>query len=178
VKSFVQKLDAVPVRTLLAINGVGSLVYGFGPSLTVRLFTFPSAVVAEMRWLTLGLLACGLVAVPAAAIGMIWRRAEHPCFAAQALALFALGVLLFVWAVSIVIHGTPAGIGFSWSPGILSFVVGYGVYLLRRAFAEHHLAKVSSLFYAHLIAVAIVVPFDIAVAIRVVHDFMFRHKAA
>jgi len=178
VKSFVQKLDTVPLRNLLAVNGVGSVVYGFGPSLMLRLFALPPALVAQMRWLTLGLLACGLVAVPAAAIGLIWRRTERTCFAAQALAVLGLGVLLFAWAVSIVVHGIPPGVGFSWTPGILSFVVGYGVYLVRRAFLERYLAAVPSAFYAHIIAVAVVVPFDLAVAFRVVHDFMLCSPAA
>jgi hypothetical protein len=164
----------VPKVVLLGLDLLAALVMGIGPSVIAAVASIPAPVVDQTRWVTRGLLAGGVIVIPAAAVALLVPATQRIAFRIHAAGGLVLAATLLAWATSIVLRGTPRGVGFSWSPGILTFACAYAVYVTRRSLPDDQVRASKPLFYSHLVAAVVVCPIDFAVMFRIIFDFMAR----
>jgi hypothetical protein len=178
-KPWIDSLDTIPLRVLAFVNlGIAAFVglaHG-GAWVLASMDSSPEAIVIQaLAPITVSL----ATSVAVSAVFALLRSSFLPkVLALQGILLAVGGAALFVWALSILLHGIPKG-NFSWAPGMLTFLCAYPVYLLRRTILDRFCAGSVLARYAHLIAVAIVVPVDVGVFIRAVSSFfaMARGRA-
>jgi hypothetical protein len=167
-RSLLEKADAIAPRKFLWINlGLAALIglaHG-GALLAVRAKPTPDAAAIESL-ATISLPLAGLVAL-FSVVALLLRRLQPVSLALQGLILAASAVAGLVWGLGILLRGTHEG-NFSWSPGLFSASVCYGVFMLSR-FGVPALARASAVaYFAPAVAVVLAVPIDIGVFIRLI----------
>ena len=177
-KRLVEALDRVPKRVLIALNGLAGFTVAVFQLVILAVATPPPEI-----WRAVGILVwivsiAASISAVAAAVGLSHSPSADGALAVQAVACTAGAASLVIWAVWIVFFGTPPGVGFAWSPGVLSLVLGYSVYLLRRSVLAAQCSRSPVLFYSHLWLAAAMLPIDIAVIVRVIVQFITRPAAA
>ena len=157
------------------MNAVAGLTVAIAQTVMVMFVDLPPALrTSANSVLVVCLIASAVVTACSGLVAVVAPSSLHGAFATQALAVACGSSALLIWAASIAVVGTPLGVGFSWSPGLLSIATAYSVYLLRRSFLESRLERSQRVFYAHLWAAVAVLPIDVAVLVRVIIDFVMR----
>ena len=89
--------------------------------------------------------------------------------AAHGWVLFVGGIAALAWAASLLVRGIPQG-NFAWSPGLLSVLVCYSVFVVSRYGMPPALRTQPGCFYAPLVALAIAIPVDLGVFVTFVGE--------
>lgn len=169
-----ETLDRIPLRVILLIDVAVAIMFGIGPKVLVRVIPVPATLAEQMGWVVNGLLVGGCLVVLGGAVALLSRSVEHSAVRVHALGLAVLVSVLCAWAVSILIHGTPAGVRFSWTPGILTGAAAWAAFVAGRAVSSWPLTPTKARFYAALAGGLAVLPVDIGVVIRIIADFLNR----
>jgi hypothetical protein len=98
----------------------------------------------------------------------------------HAFGIIVLVTTLLVWAASILRYGIPAGVGFSWSPGLLTGMAGWAAFVAGRAIPKSPETCRRSRAYLVLAVFVAALPIDIGAMIRAFYDFFqnARHGGA
>lgn len=166
--------DQMPRKAIALTNLALGVFFGLLPAVMARVLDIPSPLLAEMMWVVDGVAIGGGLIVPAAALALFAPGVERIAFLAHALGVLILVSTLVGWAVSLIVHGLPPGVGFSWSPGLLTGLAAWAAFVAGRALVSpgHDSPKVRA--YAVLLVGLVVLPIDIGAMIRLFAD-VFKH---
>ena len=167
----VESLDAMPLPVMLLINAAlaAFVVFAHGGALLITSSEAPGyADIAPLAAVTLP---CAFFVLLASAVAAARRQLLLPVLSVQLILLAVGGVAMYLWALRILFMGIPAG-NFIWQAGLLTGIVFYIVYALRRT-ALRRLLDRPAVRYAHLAALVVVFPVDLGVFLRAM--LSFRH---
>jgi len=171
-------LDQMPRRAILLVDLALGVVFGVLPSIMAKVVPIPPAVLDQLLWVTKGLLVGGCVIIPAAVLALLAPGVERFSFLVHALGLVILVLTLIAWAWSLLLNGIPKGVGFSWTPGMLTGLAAWGAFVVGRAttVVPDESRKVRA--YTVLGVGLLVLPIDVGTMIRLVYDFLHHaHRA-
>lgn len=170
IRNRVQEFDAIPEYKLLIVDLclAGFVGLAHGGSLAIALTNEPELLndVLPLARISLPLAAIVLIS---SIVGIIWNRQRSIILSIHAIILFAGGSAALLWSVSILIHGLPEG-SFAWSPGMLTFLCVYPIYLLRRTLLRSFLQSVL-VKYIHVLILVIVLVVDVGVFFKALTRF-------
>lgn len=165
-KALLTRLDSIPERKLLWVNIALACLVGLshGGALAVS-SSAPTEQADEIRRLALVSLPLAALVILVAATAM-WR----PHLTRAALGLHGIvfcisGAALLLWALSVLVDGLPYG-KFVWTTGLLTAWIGYSVFVMSRYTISVAVRGLPKFFFLPVIAMALVLPVDIGVAIR------------
>lgn len=166
------RLDGLPDRALLLIDlciGLFVLAAHGGLLLLVRLGKVPE-LEHQAPWLLVSVVVFACVVV-SSGWALIRKSARGPVLGAHATVFLVGAVAMVAWAAGIVLEGIPTGVNFSWSPGMFTALVFYGVYLFRRQFLLDYVSGSPLAHYCHLGAAIVALALDLGVLVRLLLDF-------
>ena len=165
--SLLDRVDSLPERALLLIDlciGLFALVAHGGALILVRLGKAPMFEQYAV-WLLVSVVGFGCVVV-SSTLAFFWERGRRPILAAHAVVLLGLAVALVGWAVGLVLNGIPTEVNFSWSPGLFTALVFYGVYLFRRLFLLGYVSASPLARHCHVAAALVAAALELGVLVR------------
>jgi hypothetical protein len=171
-----QKLDEIPEHVPLIVNLclAGFVGLAHGGALALALTTEPDHLgeILPLARISLPLAAFVLLT---SLLGFIWKKSRMPILASHAVVLcVGAGAMLF-WATSILMSGIPEG-NFSWSPGMMTFLCAYPVYLLRRTLLRKQLIRSTVVKYVHVFVLVVALVVDVGVFVKLISSFGARKE--
>lgn len=166
IRLLLEKADAFSPRNLLWINlGLAALIgiaHG-GALLAVRANPTPDAAAIESL-ASISLPLAGLVAI-FSVLALLFRGVQPASLALQGFILAAVAVAELVWGLGLLFRGLPEG-AFSWSPGLFSASVCYGIFMLSRFGVPVQIKSTAIAYFSPAVAVVLAVFIDIGVFIQ------------
>jgi hypothetical protein len=176
-RSLLEKADAIKPRVILwgnlGLAGLIALAHG-GALLAVRAGPTPDAA-AIQSLAAVSLPLAGLVALSSAA-ALIANRAQSIALGLQGVILAGAASVELAWGVSLLLRGVPAG-NFSWSVGLFSASVCYAVFVLSRFGIPARLRATALAYFSPAMALAVAVPIDVGVFVRLTQEMARRFGA-
>ena len=168
------RIDSVPERALLWVNtGLAcfvALAHGSALALT---YSNPTPEADEIRQLAAISLPMAAAVIVTAFTALIRPNLRRSMLAVHGFVLVASAIYLLLWAVHILIEGTPKG-NFSWSVGFPTVWVCYSFFVLSRFSLPSRVRVWPAVYYAPLLALAVAAPIDVGVFVQMLGD-MRRH---
>lgn len=162
--ALVAKLDRIPPKKLLLINaGLACLVgiaHGGALALSEMKPGPESEFIKQIASVSLPAVAVMLVSSAAALVRSTLLRGV---LGLHGFVLALGGIASLAWAASLLVRGIPQGVSFSWTPGLLSLIVVYSIFLFTRYGVPPTLAARPALLYAPSVALLVALPIDFAV---------------
>jgi hypothetical protein len=170
-RALLVKADAIPERTILwvdlALAGFVGLAHGGALAIT---YVEPTPNTSSIRLLASISLPAVAVLATSGIAGLLRQSLRRTALAVHGVIL-ALGSLATVlWAATLLIDQIPEG-NFSWSPGFMSAIVTYGIFVFSRFGVPTDMRARSAFFYAPVAALLVSVPIDLAVFTQFVSEF-------
>ena len=174
VRALLDKADGVPGKLILWINlalcAFVGVAHGGALAITYVKPTPDAQGIRQLAAISLPLVA---VVSITAAVALLWPQLRRPTLKLHG-AVLALGaVAAWFWALSLVIGGIPEG-NFAWSPGLMSLLVAYGIYVFSRYSVPDGVRGHAAFFYAPLAALVVAVPIDLVVFVRLINEMSAR----
>ena len=169
-RTLLAKVDSVPERVLLWINTALACLIGLahGGALAIT-YAKPTPGAEGIRQLpSVSLPVAALIALTAA-VALVQSDLRRVALAAHGWALVAAAAGTLVWAISLLVRGFPEG-NFSWSPGLMSVLVCYSVFVASRYGVPSQVRGRPAFFYAPVAALGIALPIDLGVFVTVIGE--------
>lgn len=169
-RTFLAKVDSVPERVLLWINAALACLIGLahGGALAIT-YAKPTPGAEGIRQLaSVSLPVAALIALTAA-VALVRPDLRRAALAAHGWVLVAAGVGTLIWAVDLLVQGLPEG-NFSWSPGLMSVLVCYSVFVASRYGVPSQVRMWPAFFYAPVAALGIALPIDLGVFVTFIGE--------
>jgi len=167
----VDKLDVIPEYVPLIVNlciaGFVGLAHGGALAIAITQEADQLDFIRPMASVSLPL--AGLIII-SSIIALLWRRSRRAILGAHAVILTIGAVAMLAWATSILIKGIPKASRFGWSPGMMTFLCVYPVYLLRRTILARYLT-LAVVKYLHVAVLVFALIVDVGVFVKLVSSF-------
>ncbi len=159
----VRKIDEMPDFVPLIINMAIAAFVGLahGGALVVALVKDPANLDDLLPLVSVTLPSAAFIAL-SSIIALIWSRTRGVLLTVHTLLLCAGAAAIFLWAASLLVHGIPEG-NFAWSPGLMSLMCAYPVFLLRRTLLSRMIDRSFVVRYMHVMAFVVALAVDIGV---------------
>jgi hypothetical protein len=165
-RTLVNKVDGISQRTILwtdlALGCFIALGHGGALAVTYGKPTPDADAIRQVASISLPLAAVVLLTSVAALVRVDFRRRA---LAIHGVVFTAAAVVTLLWALSILVRGLPEGT-FVWSVGIMTALVGYGLFVASRYSVPKPLREHVAVFYAPVLAVVVSLPIDVAVFVK------------
>lgn len=171
VRALMAKVDNLPERVLLWTNVALACLVGVshGGALAIT-YVKPTPDAEGIRLLASISLPSASLIVLTAAIALVKADLRRITLGLHGWILAAGSAAALAWAGSLLVRGIPQG-SFGWSPGLLTVMVCYSVFVASRYGAPGRLRALPVLNYAPLLALAISLPIDVGVFIKLLGEF-------
>ena len=156
----VESLDSIPAPILSIINLLISLftLLAHGGALILSHFKPENAPDMTITYISIPL---ALLIGATAAVSLLKPNSRASILGVHSVVLLAGSIALYIWALQIAIVGLPTG-NFSWSPGLMTAMCVYPVYLLRRTFLQPYFSN-PLVKFLHFLVFLLVFPVDIII---------------
>jgi len=165
------RIDAIPAVALLAANACLALLVCFahgGAVIMSYLMPLPAAEAEQIRGLAIFTVPVASFVMLTTLVALLRRPLRNLVLAAHAWVLTIGAFVLWAWAAGIMLAGLPPKSSFSWTPGLLTFTVGYAVFLACRYGLPVRLRERAPALYAPFVAMAGALVVDLGVFFRTI----------
>jgi len=165
-KAFLTRFETMSRRVYLTVNALIAcfVTLAHGGALAISL-SKPTPHADEIRQLSMISLPLAIL-VLASAVAAFIRPGLVPGVLRMHGAVIAVSAIaLLLWAVTVLV-GEPPSERFIWTTGLLTAWVVYSVFVLTRHTLSQSTRKNYAVYYSPILALFIVLPLDIGVALR------------
>ncbi len=174
-EKLITALDRLPERFLLVADAMFAafIILGHGGALVLTLVQ-PNVDSQAIRQLSAISLPLAAIVLSTSAYAYFSERRRPIILKIHAIILLLANVGLVLWALPLLFGEFPRG-SFSWSPGMMTGLFAYSVYLCRRAWFAESIASSALIRYSHLMAILIVLPVDISIFLKFLYLMSTGH---
>ncbi|NQT93806.1 MAG: hypothetical protein HQ559_13690 [Lentisphaerae bacterium] len=167
----IQKLDAIPEQVPLIVNLciAGFVGLAHGGALAIALTKEQDQLASVKPLASISLPLAGLIIITSI-VALLARRSRRAILGTHAVILTLGAAAMLAWAASILIDGIPKVSSFSWSPGMMTFLCVYPVYLLRRTVLAGQLSR-PMVKYLHVGVLLVALFVDVGVFVKLMSRF-------